>query len=111
MDRRVFMAILLSMVVVALVYLAFRLYEPFLLPMLWAAVIAAVTHRAHARVAERLGGRRTLAALLMTVLVLVLIVGPCVALTIVIVNEISTWDLEAALRSVTERPAVASLLQ
>lgn len=105
------MAILLSVVVVALAYLAFRLFQPFLLPILWAAVLAVVTHRTHARVTERLGGRRILAALLMTVLALVLIVGPCVALTLVIVNEVGAWDLEATLRSVTEKPWVASQLK
>jgi predicted PurR-regulated permease PerM len=111
MDRKVFMAILLSVVVVALVYLAFRLFQPFFLPMLWAGVLAAVTHRTHERLATRLGGRRMLASLLMTILVLVLIVGPCVLLTLQIVNEVSQWDLEAALQKMAAKPWVASLLE
>jgi predicted PurR-regulated permease PerM len=105
------MAILLSVVVVALVYLAFRLFQPFLLPILWAAVLAIVTHGAHDRLAARMGGRRTLAALLMTVALLVLIVGPCVMLTLVIVSEVSQWDLEAALREMAARPRVAEALE
>jgi len=105
------MAILLSVVVVALVYLAFRIFEPFLLPILWAGVLAVVTHRGHERLAARLGGRRTLAALLMTIFVLVLIVGPCVLLTITIVNEVGQWDLETALKRMAARPWVASLIE
>lgn len=104
------MAILLSVVVVALVYLAFRLFEPFLLSILWAAVLGSVTYGGYARLAARIR-RPTLAALLMTLLVFVLIVGPCVLLTLVIVNEAGQWDLEAALRGVAERPLVAGLLE
>jgi len=87
MDRKVFMAILLSVVVVALVYLAFRLFEPFLLSILWAAVIAAVSYSAHARLAARLGGRNTVAAFVMTLLVFVLVVAPFVVLTLVLVGD------------------------
>jgi predicted PurR-regulated permease PerM len=87
MDRKVFIAILLSVVIVALVYLAFRVFEPFLLSILWAAVLAAVTHHGHEWLAARLGGRRTLAAFLMTVLVFVLVVAPFVLLLIVLIGD------------------------
>jgi len=104
------MAILLSVVVVALVYLAFRLFEPFLLSILWAAVLAAVTYRTYDSLASRLG-RPTLSAVLMTLLVFVLIVGPCVLLSIVIANEASQWNLEAALGNLAQRPWVAGALE
>jgi predicted PurR-regulated permease PerM len=85
------MAILLSVVVVALVYLAFRLFEPFLLSILWAAVLAAVTYNGQARLAAWLGGRRGIASLLMTVLVAVLIVAPFVILIVVLVGDVVAW--------------------
>jgi predicted PurR-regulated permease PerM len=111
MDRRVFMAILLSVVVVALVYLAFRLFEPFLLSILWAAVLAVVTHEGHAHLARRLGGRSTLAALLMTFLVFVVLVGPFVLLIAVLTDEAVTFlgqgDLETRLAHVMEHPWIA----
>ncbi|HEX5138547.1 MAG TPA: AI-2E family transporter [Planctomycetota bacterium] len=91
MDRKVFMAILLSVVVVALVYLAFRLFEPFLLSILWAAVLAAVTYGGQTRLAARLGGRRGLAALLMTFLVAILVVAPFVLLIVVLVGDAVAW--------------------
>ena len=111
MDRKVFMAILLSVVVVALVYLAFRLFEPFLFSILWAAVLAAVTHHVHARLAARLGGRNSLAAFLMTFLVFVLLVGPFVGLLAILVDETVTFvgkgDFEARLAHVLEHPWIA----
>src|SRR3970282_1203069 len=104
MDRKVFMAILLSVVVVALVYLAFRLFEPFLFSILWAAVLAAVTHHVHARLPARLGGRDRLVAFLMTFLLSVLLVGPLVGLLAVLVDETVTFvgkgDFEARLAHV-----------
>lgn len=103
------MAILLSVVVVALVYLAYRLFEPFLLSILWAGVLAAVTHGVYARVALRIG-RPTLAAALMTVLVFLLIVGPCVLLTFVVVGQASEWDITAGFEAVAAKPWVAGLL-
>ncbi len=81
------MAILLSVVVVALVYLAFRLFEPFLFSILWAAVLAAVTYNGHAWLAARLGGRSNVAALAMTLLVFVLVVAPFVLLLFVLVGD------------------------
>lgn len=85
------MAILLSVVVVALVYLAFRLFEPFLLSILWAAVLAAVTYNGQAHLAARLGGRRGLAAVLMTSAVAILIVAPFAILITVLVGDVIAW--------------------
>jgi len=111
MDRRVFTAILLSVVVVALVYLAFRLFEPFLFSILWAAVIAVVTHPGHAFLARRLGGRNTLAAGLMTFLVFLVVVGPFAVIALVLAGEIITFaaerDMDARLREFMEYPSVA----
>jgi predicted PurR-regulated permease PerM len=111
MDRKVFTAILLSVAIVALVYLAFRLFEPFLLSILWAAVLAAVTHGGHARLAARLGGRNTLAATLMTLLVFVLVVAPFVLLILVLVGDavafVDSGGLSEGLQDVMEWPPAA----
>ncbi len=91
------MAILLGVVVVALVWLAFRLFEPFLLSILWAAVIATVTYGGHASLATRLGGRNGLAAFGMTLLVFMLVVAPFVLLSLVLVGDAVTWIDSGAL--------------
>jgi predicted PurR-regulated permease PerM len=81
-DRKVFTALLLAAVVVGLVFLAVRIFQPFLLAMLWAAVIVTVTHDAYEQLARWAGGRRGLAALIMTFLVLLLIMGPFLSLAL-----------------------------
>jgi predicted PurR-regulated permease PerM len=111
MDRKVFTAILLSVVVVALVYLAYHVFRPFLPSILWAAVLAAVSHEAHERLAARLGGRRSLAAAIMTFLVFLVIVGPFILLTLLLVDEAITFAnqsrLDARIENVMDWPVVA----
>ncbi len=97
------MAILLSVVVVALVYLAFRLFQPFLLSILWAAVLAAVTGRGHAWFLARLGGRPNLAAFLMTFLVFLVVVTPFVLLLLVLVGDLVAYVDSGGLGSGIER--------
>jgi predicted PurR-regulated permease PerM len=96
-------------VIVALVYLAFRLFEPFLFSILWAAVLAAVTHQGHARLARWLGGRNSLAAFLMTFLVFALVVAPFVFLILVLVGDAVTYvdsgGLGETVKHVMESPS------
>jgi len=115
MDRRVFTAILLSAVVVALVYLAFRLFQPFLLSILWAAVIADVTLPAHTFLTKRLGGRKALASALMTFLVALLVVGPFALASLALAGEAISFagerDFDARLREFWDYPSVTWVRQ
>lgn len=97
------MAILLSVVVVALVYLAFRLFQPFLLSILWAAVLAAVTGRGHAWFLARLGGRANLAAFVMTFLVFLVVVTPFVLLLLILVGDAVAYVDSGGLGTGVER--------
>lgn len=63
-------------VVAVLGLLLFRILEPFLAPLAWAIVLAFVMHPAQVRLARRCGGRRGLAAGLLTGLIFVVFVGP-----------------------------------
>ena len=113
MDRRVFVAILSSVVVVGLVVLAFAVFKPFLLALLWASVLAIVTYEAYGTLSRLVGGRKTLAALGMTALVLLILVGPFVTLLLhflddagKLAQDLQPKSLEARLRSVLEHPWV-----
>jgi predicted PurR-regulated permease PerM len=88
MDRKVFMAILLVLAVVALLYLTVTIFDPFLLALLWAAVLATVTYGTYERIRKRMKGRETPAALYMTVLVLVLIVVPVLFMGVVLSQQV-----------------------
>lgn len=105
------MAILLSVAVVALVYMAFRLFQPFLLSILWAAVLAAVSQGGHERLAARFGGRRGLSALVMTFLVFAIIIAPFTLLILVLVgdaiNYVESGGLSSTVKEVLDSPYVA----
>lgn len=62
--------------VAALILLAFQVLQPFIVPVIWAAILAYVTWPVHERLARVCKGRRVFAALLMTVLLSTAIVLP-----------------------------------
>jgi len=117
MDLKVFTAILLSVVVVGLVVLSFLIFEPFLLALLWAAVLAMVSYRPYEWLCGRLGGRRRAAALLMTVLVLLLILGPFLTFSLYffedavnLANDLRPAVLESRIESIMTHPLVKQIL-
>ncbi len=70
--RRVFSLVFVGLVAVLL----YRVLEPFLAPLAWATVLAFVMHPLQLRLARLCRGRAGLAAALLTLLTLVLFVGP-----------------------------------
>ncbi|MGN6317179.1 AI-2E family transporter [Trinickia sp.] len=71
----------------ALLSLAFVVLRPFLIPVVWAFIIAYVTWPLFCRLASALGDRRTPAALLATLLVAVGFVVPMLLLTLPLARE------------------------
>src|SRR5262249_62127315 len=59
-----------------LIYVAVTLVEPFIAVAIWSIVIAVALSPAYERLAHWLGGRRRIAATLMTIACLVVIIGP-----------------------------------
>lgn len=70
-----------------LVLLAFQVLQPFIVPVIWAAILAYVTWPMYERLARLCGGRRALAALVMTVLLSAAIILPIVWFGILIKAE------------------------
>ncbi len=81
-------------VLLGLVYLCYLLFKPFLSPIIWAVVLATLFHPVGVRIRRLLRCKETLAAVLMCALVIIIIVGPIVSLSFVLVNEAQrTYDL------------------
>ena len=68
------------MVLVGLVVLTIAIYYPFLVALLWGAVLVTATYPIHRKLVARLGGHRTLAASLMTIGIVICILLPFAAL-------------------------------
>jgi predicted PurR-regulated permease PerM len=59
----------------------YRIIEPFIAPLLWAAFLAFLFHPLHVRCTRRLRNRPQTSALLLTLLVFILFIGPLTALS------------------------------
>ncbi len=110
----VFFAILLSLVVVALLALTVRIFGPFMIALLWAGVLAIVSHGFYERLVRWVGGRRTIAAALMTLGVSFIIIGPALAVLFVITEEaialMASEDVSRAIETIEGEPWVQSAL-
>jgi len=67
---------------------AFVVLKPFLLAIIWAAIIAIASWPLYLRIEARCGGRRKIASALTTALVCVLLVGPMVLLIVFVMQDI-----------------------
>lgn len=69
---------------------AFVVLKPFLLAIIWAAIIAIASWPLYLRIETRCGGRRKIASALTTALVCVLLVGPMVLLIVFVMQDVVT---------------------
>jgi predicted PurR-regulated permease PerM len=81
--RRLIVTALLA----GLVLLAFQVLQPFIVPVIWAGILAFVTWPMYERVLRWVGGRRALAASLMTGIMIVAILLPLVWLVFLLQTE------------------------
>ncbi len=68
----------------------FRILEPFITPMVWGSVMAIALYPLHRGLARRLRNRNGLSATLITLLMILVIVGPAVWLMLATVDEFKT---------------------
>jgi predicted PurR-regulated permease PerM len=73
--------------VAVLVLLAFQVLQPFIVPVIWAGILAYVTWPVHEWLVRQFGGRRVPAALVMTLLLSAAIILPLFWLAILIKTE------------------------
>jgi predicted PurR-regulated permease PerM len=84
-ERQRVAALMFYGAVLLLAYLVFRLFEPFLRPLGWAAVLVIFFYPVHGRFERRWG--RTPAAWLSTLLVSVVLIVPAIAIGYVVASE------------------------
>jgi predicted PurR-regulated permease PerM len=77
-------------VLALLVYLSFTLIQPFLTIGIWSVVLAVALYPLYARIVNLLGGRRRLAAVILTVITLLIIIGPVSWLVVGLIDSIRT---------------------
>src|ERR1041384_7808757 len=71
-----------------LLYLAFILVRPFITIAIWAVILAVALYPMYERIVRLTGGRRKLAAALLTVLSLLILIGPVAWLVVGLIDRI-----------------------
>ena len=105
-----------------LLYQIALMFRPFLLPVLWAAILAHLTFPLHVRLTSFVRGREIVSASCLTILVLALVVIPISMMGVLLAREASAaeqtvreWISSGALHTLPERlrtwPVIGGLLQ
>jgi predicted PurR-regulated permease PerM len=76
--------------VFVLLWMTYDIIEPFIIPVIWGGIIAIAAFPLTRRLERLLGGRRGLAATLITLLLIVILVVPCYGLTEALVRAART---------------------
>jgi len=85
-QRQIFIAGFFIVLVVLLYQIAV-IFSPFLMPFLWAIILAHVTYPVHQRLSSSLGHREGLSAGILTLAIIALVIVPLVLLIIQLVEE------------------------
>lgn len=120
MDRKVFLALLAYTAAVGFVYALYRILQPFLPALGWAAVIAIATHPLYDALRRHLRLSETWVSAIMTLLVFLVLVVPGVLIGLTLAQEIvhaqeyiNRWseaERQAAIDQVLQNPWVAPLV-
>jgi predicted PurR-regulated permease PerM len=89
LERAVEVAINIGLLIL-LAAVCFQILRPFLLLVVWGIIIAIAVHPAYRRLAALLGGRGTLAAVLVTILMLSVLIVPCILLAGTLVDGVQS---------------------
>ena len=89
MDRRLFFTLMNFFFLLGFLYLVYQILAPFLDTLGWAGVIGIATYPLYRRLRKRLSGRGTVAASIMTPLVVMTLVVPFVFFIFVLGGEVS----------------------
>jgi predicted PurR-regulated permease PerM len=108
LERRdTYVAIAFALIfVIILCVVSFVIARPFLAPLLWGVILAIATWPAFAWCRQRLGGRNTLAATLMTVLLALVLLGPLAVIGAATTENVAVLGdrLRAAIQGGLRRP-------
>jgi predicted PurR-regulated permease PerM len=87
MERKHFAWMFIIFVIILSFYLFYVVISPFLIPIVWAVILAFVFYPVYRRLNHRLRGRKSLSALVMTAFVVILIVFPSVYILSMLTHE------------------------
>ena len=87
-----------------LLYLSLMLIRPFISIIIWSVVLTVALYPMYDLMVARLGGRRRLAAALLTCLTLLIVIGPATWLALGLIDSLRTLSAQLDLSALTPRP-------
>lgn len=87
MTRQQAFAVCFLAVLLVLAYQVYTFFRPFLMPILWAMILAHLMFPVHDRFARLMRGKETLSAALMTLAIMAIVVLPVIMLSVVLADE------------------------
>lgn len=81
-------------VLALIVIWCFQILQPFVIPIVWAIIIAVAIHPLYEKLIDALRGRDKLAAILVTIIILALLMVPTIMLTKLLVENVATLAQE-----------------
>jgi predicted PurR-regulated permease PerM len=118
-DERMLEVLIRAGILLALAFLCFQVFAPFLTLMTWAVILAVALYPLHQWLARRMGGRQGLAATLLVLVAVVVIVAPTAVLMSSLGDSVhhfigsvrdNTLEIPAPRESVAQWPVVGERL-
>ncbi len=100
MNQNWLVTVFFFVLLLVILYLAYLIFSPFLQAVAWAAILAMIVYPFYKWLLKILKGRATLAALILTVLIIFLIVVPALRVSVFLTQE--TVELAKTMRSSVE---------
>jgi predicted PurR-regulated permease PerM len=108
MKNMIEVAIKLTVLVVLIVY-AFQLIRPFITPVIWGIILAVAVEPLIAKMTDKLGGKRTLAATLFVATIIAALVIPTVLLIISSFDAVQLLNEQIAAKTLVIPPPPANI--
>jgi predicted PurR-regulated permease PerM len=90
-TSQLFNTIIQLLLVALLISWCFRILSPFVNPIAWAAILAVVLYPAHQKLTQKLKGKSTWSAVIITVLLLCILIVPAVWLSFTTVDQLKQF--------------------
>jgi predicted PurR-regulated permease PerM len=97
--------------VALMVYWSFRIFQPFVMPVLWAGIIAVAVYPLFLRFEKLLGGKRKLALTLFTLLALAILIVPTVMLANSTASAVQTLSVKIEEETLQVPPPPAAVAE
>jgi len=109
LTKNIIETVIKMTVLAVLIVYAFQLIKPFITPVIWGIILAVAVEPLIARMTDKLGGKRTLAATLFVVIIIAALVIPTILLVVSSFDTVQMLNEQIDAKTLTIPPPPASI--